>query len=123
MMKKIFLMSGLILCLFKVSASAVSDVSIISLISEPSKYNGKMITVTGVVGLAPEEGVLYLNKWSFKYFVKANSICLDVGSNKEYDHFHSSAAIVYGKLVKHEYCGYVLVVKNMAITVPRQKIE
>ncbi|MGX5175123.1 hypothetical protein ACUR5C_13960 [Aliikangiella sp. IMCC44653] len=69
----------------------------------------------------PQDSSLYLDYWSFKYFVTANSICIDAGADKKYDHFHGSAVIVYGTLVKNDYCGYVIEVKNMGYPISREK--
>lgn len=119
MIKKFLMFTGMIICSYEIYPSTLIDVSIINLISEPAKYNEKMVVVTGVVGIGHGESALYLDDWSFKFSVATNSICLDIGT-KEFAHFHSSASIVYGKFVKNEICGYALVVENMGYPVPRK---
>jgi len=102
--------------LFSIESNA-SEVSIISLIASPDKYENKSITVIGVVGVSYEASNIYLDKWSFNHGVISNGVCLSFDISKNYKHFNGVASIISGVFEKNKYCGHVLVVKNIGIAV------
>jgi len=104
-------------------SNAVENVSIVSLISNAEHYKDQEVLVHGVVGITQGESNLYLDKWSFEHMAKANSICLQINRNDDFGSFHSSPSIVYGTLSKNEYCGYVIVVKNIAVAFSREALK
>lgn len=53
------------------------DVSIISLITNPKKYDGKLVKVSGVGCIEADGNALYLSKEDYKYIVQKNAVFLD----------------------------------------------
>lgn len=52
-------------------------VSLIQLIATPEKYDGKKVSVTGVINVGFEVDLLYLTKDDWKYGINTNSIALN----------------------------------------------
>lgn len=77
------------------------EVSLYNLLTNPDKFNGKLVRFFGVVTLEFEGKAIYSDLESFKYFIAKNAIYLDlIGSpislNKEQEE------VVYGKYVEIE---------------------
>lgn len=119
----ILVLSMLVFGIHSSLSNASENVSIVSLISNAENYNNKEILVHGVVEITRGESNLYLDKWSFEHMAKANSICLQINSDDDFGSFHSSPSIVYGILKKNEHCGYVIVVKNIAVAFSREALK
>jgi len=100
------------------SIISAKEVSIISLIATPEKYENNIIVVNGVAGLSYEVSNLYLDDWSYSHGVNANSICLGSDFKTKYNNFDGRAVVILGKFVKNKYCGYVLLIENIAIRQP-----
>ncbi len=58
-------------------------VSIIQLISDPTKYHGKMVRVIGVGDIEFESDAVYLHYDDWKYGIGKNGLCISFG--KEID--------------------------------------
>lgn len=63
------------------SSSNAIEVSLISLISNPSKFNGKLVSVTGVSSVSNEYDAIYVSKDDYRYKINGNAICLDFNSS------------------------------------------
>ena len=77
------------------------EVSIYYLISNPDKFNGKLVRFSGVITLEFEGKAIYSDLDSFKYFISRNALSLDLRNsplnlNKEQEE------IIYGKYVELE---------------------
>src|SRR5713101_3287996 len=55
-------------------------VSLVSLIAEPEKYDGKVVVVTGYVSLGFERSFLFLSPYDSQEFILANALFLDLGN-------------------------------------------
>ena len=66
----------------KVNCDVLTDVSIISLIAVPEKFEGSCIRAKGVLFLDDRSGRLFLNKESLSNLVQANSILLVITSDE-----------------------------------------
>jgi hypothetical protein len=66
----------------KINCDVLTDVSIISLIAAPKKFEGSCIRARGVLFLDDRSGRLFLNKESLLNWVQTNSIMLVITSEK-----------------------------------------
>jgi hypothetical protein len=66
----------------KLNCDVLTDVSIISLIAVPEKFEGSCIRAKGVLFLDDRSGRLFLNKVSLSNLVQANSILLVITSDE-----------------------------------------
>ena len=55
---------------------SITEVSIIQLISNPEKYEGKTVQIEGFISLEYEGMAIYLTKDDYEYFNRKNGICL-----------------------------------------------
>lgn len=117
-MNKKLLFWILAILIFFPSIINAQNVSIISLIVNPEKYENKRIIVSGVAGLSFEVSNLFLDEWSYTHGVIANSICLGTDFKTKYNKFDGKALAILGKFEKDKNCGYVLLIENIAIRQP-----
>lgn len=78
----IFLAAGLIIlpgCSQTGPEKASAPVSIVNLLTTPSAYNGKRVTVIGCVRLDLEGTVLYLHRDDYENLILSNAIWLSFG--------------------------------------------
>ncbi|RTY85534.1 hypothetical protein [Flavobacterium sp. GT3R68] len=73
----------------------VQTVSIIQLISNPEKYDGKIISVAGFLNLGFEETALYLSQNDEEHKLKKNSIWIDKDSDRS-SIYHKEYVIITG---------------------------
>jgi len=73
-------------------AYAASSVSIIDLISQPEKYDGQEVIVTGFLSLDFEGSGIYLHREDYENSIYKNGLwCdIDVVENKKIDHTYVS---------------------------------
>lgn len=74
-------------------------VSIIDLIANPDRYDGKLVQLSGFVNLEFEEDAVYLHKDDWKYGISKNRINLDLTEQQEYDykHLHRHYILLIGR--------------------------
>lgn len=72
-------------------------VSIIQLISNPEKYDGKFIDVTGFIKIEFEGTALYLHQEDYKNHIFNNSIWLNISKDKIYE-FEKECSEKYGSI-------------------------
>ena len=76
---------------FESLKDSIFEVSIIQLISNPEKYEGKTVKIEGFISLEYEGMAIYLNQDDYEYFNRKNGICLllskedAIGLQKECD--------------------------------------
>lgn len=108
---------ALTLCCFSPQRDA-KEVSMISLIVAPEKYENMKISVIGVAGISFEVSRLFLDEWSFTHGVNSNSICLSMDSKHKYERFDGRALMVSGTFLRNKYCSYALIIENITIRPP-----
>ena len=81
-----------------VANDVIEDVSLVSLISDGKKFNGKNIRVIGVLSSSFESEFVFLNKESKVFFITTNAIKLDFGtkSTDKYKHFEGKYVVIEG---------------------------
>ena len=84
----------------------VQIVSIIDLISNPEKYDGKKIQVIGVARFEFECNALYLSKESFIYYLSKNALILEGSPDfkpiKDIDEYHGKYVLIEGYFYKNQ---------------------
>jgi len=115
--------------IFDFSDENAEEVSIIQLIANPEKYEGKIIAVQGFLSLEVEGQAIYLNKNDYEYFNRKNGITvlasIQDGEKKE---LHLKEVKVIGKFQKKLYntktawSGW-LITKKIYLADNREQIE
>ncbi len=59
----------------------VVEVSVIELIANPKVFDGKLVSVQGVLSVGVEDNALYLSKHDFHNYIKNNSVALNLKSD------------------------------------------
>jgi hypothetical protein len=84
-LRYLFLFLGLLCVSAPVSVSADAGspilVSMIELISNKEKYDGKLVEVGGYISLTFEDDAIYLGEQDFKHQFTRNAIWIDVDNN------------------------------------------
>lgn len=62
--------------------SESESVSLIDLIARPDAYNGKSVSVSGILNIGFEDNYLFLTENDWKYFNTNNAIALGVQANE-----------------------------------------
>ena len=87
------------LCLAGTYATALSaeSVSLVNLISNPEKYDGKKVIVSGYLSLDFEGSAIYLHKDDYENTITTNGVwCVaDLVKYKEFDHSYVSIEAVF----------------------------
>lgn len=94
----------------------IERISLIQLISNPEKYDGKLIEVQGFLSLEFEGHALYLQKEDYEYFNLKNGISiLDSVNPKEKKKLHLKFVTVTGKFyiklhgkLESRWCGWII---------------
>jgi len=75
------------------------EVSVYYLLSNPDKFNGKLVRFFGVITLEFEGTAIYSDFDSFKYFISKNALSLDF-RNSSLSLSKEQEEIIYGKYVE-----------------------
>ena len=57
--------------------------SMIEVIANPERYDGKQVTVTGFLGIEFESQSLYLHREDYEYYLVKNSLAVDLSDHPE----------------------------------------
>ena len=60
-------------------------VSLIQLIATPERFDGKMVSVVGFLGVDPEEARLYVNEEDYKQYIPGNGVWVDENKQMQTD--------------------------------------
>ena len=74
-------------------------VSIISLIANPEKYDGKRIHVSGYMSAEFEGTAIYLSREDFDNNIYKNSVFLLIGKGDKYQFFHKEYVTLEGTFI------------------------
>ena len=74
-------------------------VSIISLIANPEKYNGKRIGISGYMSAEFEGTAIYLSREDFDNRINKNSIFLLIGKGENYQIYHKEYVSLEGTFI------------------------
>jgi len=88
----------------KDSVQTTTDVSIIQLISNPEKFDGKYVRLIGFVRLEFEGDAIYLHEDDYKYGLTRNGLWLDVSEDyyrKDRQKFDQKYVLVEGPLAQN----------------------
>ena len=61
------------------------DVSMIQLIATPERFEGKMVSVVGFLGIDPEEARLYVSEEDYRQYIPGNGVWLDENKQMQKD--------------------------------------
>ena len=75
-------------------------VSIINLIANPEKYQGKRVTVIGYMSAEFEGTAIYLSREDFDHKISKNAIFLNIGKAYEYKLYHKEYVSLDGIFTK-----------------------
>jgi hypothetical protein len=67
-----------ILCSSELLAQEPQDVSMVQLISNPEKFNGKVVRVIGFLRIEFEGNVLYMHREDYDYAILGNGVWVDL---------------------------------------------
>ena len=112
-------------CLWALSGAsyAAKEISLVAMIAAPDSYLDSKVVVKGVLGLSPEEGVLYLDQWSFEHVASANGLKVHFVEKDDYSHFHGRGVIVFGELRKLGNGEYLFFVERVGVLAIRKDMS
>jgi hypothetical protein len=116
--------------LFEFSEKNAEKISLIQLIANPEKYDGKVIEVKGFLSLEFEGNALYLQKDDYEYFNRKNGVSILASiSPEEKKNCHLKFVTVIGKFyiklynkMGTDWTGW-LITKNMDPALTREELQ
>jgi len=84
------MLSLVLFCLFfltagesrqKPIAPKPENVSLIQLIASPEKFDGKMVSLVGFLGIEPEDARVYLSREDYQQYIPGNGVWVDVNKD------------------------------------------
>ena len=116
--------------IFDFSEKNAQKISLIQLISNPKKYDGKVIEVIGFLSLEFEGQALYLQKEDYEYFNRKNGVSILASiSEEEKKNCHLKFVSIIGKFqlkirnkIGTDWSGW-LITKNIEPALNREEIN
>lgn len=113
----------LLFLLFSAKVFAVENVSLINLISDPAKYNGKEVSVAGYLVLDFEGTAIYLSKGDYDNGIYKNALWVTISlpDSKNFDHKYVNIQGVFDSKMRGHlglWPGSLKDIKRVWLTIP-----